>query len=105
MLQAYLTMFGHEVRGAPDGLEALRIARQFQPDVIFMDIWMPLMDGFEACQRLRHDAMTRETAVYALSAGSTAELQGAHCFDAFLSKPVELDAVADLVIHPRHLHH
>jgi CheY-like chemotaxis protein len=105
MLNAYLTMFGHQVRTAADGVEGLRIARRFRPDVILMDIWMPRMDGLETCLRLRRDTMIRDAAVYALSAGSTAELCGADCFDAFLMKPVELDRLAELVLHPLHKHH
>ncbi len=100
MLTAYLTMFGHDVRTAPDGVEGLQVARSFQPEVIFLDIWMPRMDGLETCQRLRRDPLLSEAVVYALSAGSTAELRGAECFDGFFMKPVDLDTLAELVLHP-----
>ncbi len=100
MLSAYLSLFGHEVRMAPDGVEGLNVARLFLPEIVLLDIWMPRMDGLETCQRLRRDPLIRSAAVYALSAGSTAELHGAECFDAFFRKPVELDRLAEVVAHP-----
>lgn len=100
MLNAYLAMCGHEVRTAEDGDAALRIAKRFSPDIIFMDIWMPRMDGLEACHRLRRDPMTRDVLIYALSAGASSEIDDTSCFDAFLTKPVELERLGEMVTNP-----
>lgn len=45
----------YEVRLARDGEEALRIAPQFQPDVVLLDVMMPRVDGCEVCRRMKHD--------------------------------------------------
>ncbi len=44
---------GHEVRCATDGVEALRLYEEFRPDVVVLDISMPLMDGYEVARRIR----------------------------------------------------
>lgn len=46
-------LLGHEVITAEDGNHALRMARQFQPDLILLDVTMPGPDGFEVCRQLR----------------------------------------------------
>lgn len=46
---------GHEVREAEDGHEGIELAESFRPDVIFLDVKMPGLDGFEVLERLRKD--------------------------------------------------
>lgn len=53
MVQANLQLSGHNVSGASNGQEGLRLVRELQPDVIILDVMMPGMDGFETCRRLR----------------------------------------------------
>ncbi len=48
-----LAPFGFELKGASNGLEALEIWEDWQPHLVFMDMWMPLMDGYEATQQIR----------------------------------------------------
>ena len=57
-----LSSVGHEVRTANDGLEAVRLAAEFEPDVIILDIGMPGLNGYDACRRIRAQP-TREKAV------------------------------------------
>ncbi|HQE92258.1 MAG TPA: response regulator [Anaerolineae bacterium] len=50
-----LRSWGHEVAEATTGKDGLRIARQFKPDLILLDIMMPDIDGYEVCKQLRSD--------------------------------------------------
>ena len=47
-----------EIRTACDGDEALSVARQWRPDLVFLDVMMPGMDGWEVCQALKEDLVT-----------------------------------------------
>ena len=59
---------GHEVRTAESGEEGLRIARQWCPDVIVLDVYMPGIDGFAVVERLKQDPITAPTPVIFLTA-------------------------------------
>jgi twitching motility two-component system response regulator PilH len=61
---------GWEVGVAGSGLEAIERARAERPNIIFMDIVMPGMDGFEACRRLARDPSTRSIPVVFVSTKS-----------------------------------
>jgi signal transduction histidine kinase/ActR/RegA family two-component response regulator len=52
-LSILLTMGGHTVRTAGDGLAAVQLARELQPDVVLLDIGMPVLDGYAAAERIR----------------------------------------------------
>lgn len=52
MLQELLQDSGHDVCIAHDGISALRQAESFRPDVVFLDLTLPVMDGYEICRRL-----------------------------------------------------
>ena len=53
LLEAKLSAEYYQVASAKDGFEALRMARDWQPDLILLDVMMPGMDGFECCRRLK----------------------------------------------------
>jgi DNA-binding response OmpR family regulator len=59
---------GFEVIEANDGLSAIEIAQAEQPDLILLDVMMPVLDGFEACRRLKQDPATSEIPVVMLTA-------------------------------------
>jgi len=44
---------GYEVKTAGDGIEGLRIAREWQPNLVLLDVMLPLLDGFEVCKKIR----------------------------------------------------
>lgn len=53
IVAAYLKSGGYEVEVAKDGREALTAAKKYQPDVIFLDIMLPLVDGWRVCREIR----------------------------------------------------
>jgi DNA-binding response OmpR family regulator len=80
----------YEVRVARDGEEALRLAEAFRPDVLLLDVMMPLHDGFEVCRRLRANPATRGVRILMLTAhGRGAEMERGLALgaDAYINKP------------------
>jgi response regulator RpfG family c-di-GMP phosphodiesterase len=73
ILSAHLVNVGFEVRTARNGREGVEIALEFLPDVIVMDLSMPVMDGMEATARLKQDPRTQKTPIVILTAKSTTE--------------------------------
>lgn len=59
---------GVEIHAARDGLEGLEMARSLRPDLIFLDLMMPGMDGVEVCTRVRRDPALRDTHIVILTA-------------------------------------
>lgn len=55
MYETFLTLNGFTIDSAVDGEDGLNKAREFKPDLIFLDIMMPKKDGFEVLKILRHD--------------------------------------------------
>ena len=90
LLKGYLSNFGFRIIEAVNGKECVDLAWVYQPDLILMDIKMPVMDGVEAARMFKADEALSHTAVIAVSAvGSRPEeekLKG--CCDAYLRKPV-----------------
>jgi signal transduction histidine kinase/ActR/RegA family two-component response regulator len=66
-LAVLLRLEGHEVLTAVDGLQAVEHAQRFRPDVVFMDIGMPLVDGAEAARRIRAQAWGHQMHIVALT--------------------------------------
>ena len=88
-----LEVSGYRVLEASNGAEAVELARDEAPDLILMDLSMPVMDGWEAMQRLRADARTAGIPVCAVSAhvvlgGEWTRVQEAG-FACYLTKPIE----------------
>jgi CheY-like chemotaxis protein len=99
MMAIYLSESGYEVRTAYDGEGAVDVARTFRPDLIFMDISLPGMDGREACRRIRCEPWAAGVVIVALTGWNPGEgpnASGASGFDRQLMKPVDLDIVLRL---------
>ena len=92
MLSRRLARSGYEVVLAVQGEEGVALARSAAPDMILMDMSLPVLDGWEATRRLKGDPETRDIPVIALTAhamsGDREKAQEAGCDD-FDAKPVE----------------
>jgi len=90
MYSEYLSFSGYDVIEARNGKEALDAAHERLPDIIIMDLSLPVMDGWEATRRLKADDRTRGIPVVALTghalAGHSKGAREAGC-DSFLAKP------------------
>jgi two-component system, cell cycle response regulator DivK len=90
MYAEYLDFSGFEVIEASNGMEALQRAADAQPDIVLMDLSLPVMDGWEATRRLKADKRTEHIPVVALTghalAGISDGAKRAGC-DAFVTKP------------------
>ena len=98
-LAAYLRLLGHRVESAVDGEAALRIAEVLRPDVAFIDLNMPRMDGVEVARRLRVTPWGRSARLIALTGmGQQSDIMRTRAagFDAHLTKPADLDRVSRL---------
>lgn len=89
----------HTVRDAADGETALVLARERRPDIVFLDLQMPGMDGREVLQKLRSDPATEETRVVVVTAMGDEEREdllelGA---DDYFTKPFSPLALLELV--------
>jgi len=93
MLSRRLLRRGHVLVYAADGAEAVAMARAERPDLVLMDMGLPVMDGWEATRRLKADPATRAIPVIALTAHAMAEDRdralAAGCDD-FDTKPVDI---------------
>lgn len=88
-----LQLEGYEVLAVTDGLGALTAVPQFLPDVILLDVMMPVLDGFSVCRRLKNDRNWQHIPIILVTAldGRDDLLQGLEAgADEFLTKPVEL---------------
>ena len=93
-------LYGAEAKVARDGVEALRVAAEFRPEVVLMDITMPHMDGYEAARRIRAEEWGKAVILVALTGwGRRSDVEAARAagFDGHLLKPVEAEALVSLV--------
>jgi CheY-like chemotaxis protein len=91
---------GYEVLLAMDGAQAVDTARSDAPDIILMDMSLPVIDGWEATRRIKADAGTRDIPIIALTAFAMAsderKAREAGCDD-FDTKPVDLPRLLEKV--------
>ena len=90
MYSEYLSFSGYEVIEAKNGIEAIEAAQQRMPDIIIMDLSLPVMDGWEATRQLKANDRTRGIPIIALTghalAGHSKGAMEAGC-DVFITKP------------------
>jgi two-component system cell cycle response regulator DivK len=91
---------GYTVRQAVDGLEGVTIARAIMPDLILMDLGLPVMDGWAATRALKSDAATRRIPIIVLSAHAMTndrDLALDAGGDDFDSKPIRFERLLDKI--------
>jgi DNA-binding response OmpR family regulator len=89
-IEFLLQQSGYEVRVAQNGKEALELAETWQPDLVLLDVMMPLASGYEVCQRMRERAELRHIKIIMLSAkGRDAEVNKGMAIgaDVYVTKP------------------
>lgn len=94
LLKQLLKAHGYETLETPDGLQAIGLARDEQPDLILMDIRLPNISGLDVTRQLKQDDQTETIPIIAVTALATPEYERkgleAGC-DAYIAKPITLD--------------
>ena len=99
-ISLHLQQSGYQVVMANDGEEAVKVAFLSRPDLILMDLAMPVLDGLAATKRIREESSSPYIPIIAITAFSTSGfLQAAHDagFDGYLTKPIDFDKMDDLI--------
>ena len=100
LMRMELEKRGYRVVEAVNGEEAVAKALEERPNIVLMDIGLPVLDGIEATRRLRARDEMRDTLIVALTAHHETEYRAnalsAGC-DAYLTKPIDFDWLIDLL--------
>lgn len=91
---------GHQVRIAYDGAAAIDEARDFSPEIVFLDIGLPGMSGYEVARALRAEQGDRKMVLIALSGygeDEDAERSMASGFDRHILKPIDIDTLQGFI--------
>ncbi|MDX1521687.1 MAG: response regulator [Anaerolineae bacterium] len=100
LLLQFLELLGYEVKGADNGQTGVEIAEQWQPDIILMDLNMPVMDGLQAIRILRQRPLTAKIPIVVLS-GDRDQNTRDECrragADRFFTKPPDFFLISSLI--------
>lgn len=93
LMSDILNYQGYTVLEAKNGVEGIEKARKYRPDLVLMDIQMPVMDGFTAARILKDDPLTRQIRLIAITAfamhGDRERILAAG-FDDYIAKPIAI---------------
>ena len=97
-----LTSKGYHVTGVMDGMSALDEVRRNRPDLVLLDIMLPIMDGFEVCRQLKGNPDTANIPVVMLTAKKNSQDMAfgheAGC-DAYITKPFKSMKILETIQH------
>lgn len=100
MMRRLLEMSGYRVVEAVNGEEAIGMARRERPDLILMDLSLPLLDGLAATRRIREHDELKKVPIVAVSAHDTADFHAealaAGCNE-YVTKPIDFDQLETLL--------
>jgi len=103
-LEFLLRGAGHDVTVARNGSDALALTEKLRPDLVVLDVMLPVVDGFEVCRRIRGNSATRDTRILMLTArGRQSEMDKglAAGANAYMTKPFAtrelLETIASLL--------
>ena len=95
-----LQVSGYATLEATNGKEGVELARIEKPDLILMDIQLPVMDGLEAIKLLKNDDVTKDIPIIALTAyamkGDEEEIREMGC-DGYMSKPIDVKGFLKMI--------
>jgi CheY-like chemotaxis protein len=101
LLSMIVTAYGHETEVANTGRHGLQIAQAFQPDIVFLDIGMPEMSGYEVAIALRQLPALQNVYIAAVTgwndAGTRARVISSG-FDLHLTKPAAVESILDVLV-------
>ena len=103
-LEFLMQQAGYDVRSVSDGEEAMRVMASFRPDLVLLDIMLPLCDGFQICQKIRSDPeLSRAKVVMLTAKGRDVEVARGIALgaDLYITKPFatrELIAAVDRLL-------
>jgi len=102
LIKEWLSQVNLDIVEAENGQKALLFADKYHPDIILMDIRMPVMDGYEATQQLKNNPNTQQIPIIALTAsvglGNKSKIM-TYGFDGYLSKPLKMPALFSELSH------
>ncbi len=100
MMRRLLEMSGYRVVEAVNGQQAIEVAQREQPDLILMDLSLPMLDGLTATRRIRELAEMRNVPIVAVSAHDTADFHAdalaAGCNE-YVTKPIDFELLEKLL--------
>lgn len=98
-LATMLALLGHEVRCAFNGAHALKVVQEFEPDVVILDINMPIADGYEVARTLRATRDGRQFIIAMTGASHRETAQKAHDagFNMHMTKPVSIEHIESVL--------
>lgn len=104
-LGSLLELLGHRAHVAYDGPHALEAARKYRPEIIFLDIGLPGISGYEVARRLRADEVGKNARIVALSGYGTIEDKERSMsvgFDAHIVKPIDIEELNSILRQAAH---
>jgi two-component system, cell cycle response regulator DivK len=100
MMRRLLEMSGFRVLEAVNGVQAVEMAAGERPDIILMDLSLPLLDGLSATRRIRENGELRRVPIVAVSAHDSADFHtealAAGCNE-YVTKPIDFDRLVELL--------
>lgn len=100
LLVSLLLPLGFDVQEAEDGRDGVQKTKEFRPDLIFMDLIMPVLDGFEATRQIRQTPTLAATKIIAVSASTVIpsyKIMSEYGCDDYLLKPVHVEDVLEKI--------